>query len=298
MASRSSFRALLAAGEPVVTPSAHDALSARLIELAGFPAIAIGGLPMLASQQAIPDIGLATLPDMVEGARVIMRGARLPCGIDVDDGFGDARHVVRTIRALADLGIGAVILEDQLRAAKKPGEARTSALETIGGMQAKLRAAVAARATADIVIQARTDAYAAEGLDAAIRRAEAYLDAGAESIFVSGLEEVDELERLGARLGGRTALVAVVTERNVSRWPGPRELGRMGFRQICYPGMLIARAAATMREGLGLLAALNRGEVEPATVPSFAASSRALQYELGLDEWAAHLTRHDVGAAS
>ena len=291
MIGRVSFRTLFAEKTPLVTPSAHDALSAKLIELAGFRAVAIGGLPMLASQQAIPDIGLATLPDMVEGARTILRGTSLPCGIDADDGFGDVRSVVRTVRSFAALGFGCIILEDQLRLGKRPGDSEASALATIEDMQQKLRAACFARGGSDVMIQARTDSLATEGLDGVMRRAEAYLASGAESIFVSGVQNLSDLEWLGKALGGKTRLIAVVGEKNIRDWPPPEELGQMGYSQVAYPNSLIARAAQAMRDGLVDLRQLAEGSQQASDMPNFFESAQRIQTELGLDDWSDLLQR-------
>jgi len=99
MTRRPTLRSLMTAGKPLVTPVAHDALSARLIELAGFRSIAIGGSSMLAARFALPDLGIAALAEMVAGARDILAATTLPCSIDGDDGYGDVKGVVRTVRA-------------------------------------------------------------------------------------------------------------------------------------------------------------------------------------------------------
>jgi len=281
---RVPFRRLLAEHRPLVCPSAHDALSARLIELAGFKAIAIGGLSMLAAQQALPDIGLAALTDMVEGARCIMRGTALPFGMDADDGFGDVKSVFRTAREFAALGAGQLVLEDQLRVGKKPGEAQAPAIAPVADMQAKLRAALHGRGDADLMVIARTDAFAVEGLDGALRRAEAYLKAGADGIFISGLPDTETLARAGNALRG-SVQVTVTTERTMASRPSPAELYDMGFAQVAFPNFLIARIAAVMQSGLAELTAVVEGRARQGALANYADAAQALQGSLGLDDW-------------
>jgi 2-methylisocitrate lyase-like PEP mutase family enzyme len=281
---RVSFRQLLAEHRPLVCPSAHDALSARLIELAGFKAIAIGGLSMLAAQQALPDIGLAGLADMAEGARCIMRGTSLPFGMDADDGFGDVKSVFRTAQEFAALGAGQLVLEDQLRVHKQPGEAQAPALASVADMRAKLGAALQGRRDADLMVIARTDAFASEGLDGALRRAEAYLEAGADGIFISGLPDTETLARAGSALRG-SLQVTVITERTMASRPSPAELYDMGFAQVAFPNFLIARVAAVMRSGLAELGAVAEGRARQGDLTNFADAAQALQGSLGLESW-------------
>ena len=283
---RTSFRTLLEHHRPLVCPSAHDALSARLIELAGFSAIAVGGMSMLASQQALPDIGLAALADMVDGARCIMRGTSLPFGMDADDGFGDAKSVVRTAQAFAALGAGQLVLEDQLRVNKKPSDMQALEVIPIAAMQQKLGAAIHGRGGADLMIIARTDSFASEGIGNALRRAEAYLAAGADGIFIAGLPDLETLRRAGAALRGAVH-VTVVTERHMANWAEPAELYDMGFVQVAFPNLLISRVAEALRTGLADLTEIAAGRRRQNEVPNFARAASGLQGLLGLDDWIA-----------
>jgi len=291
MQNRESFRTLFAHHHPLVTPCAHDALSARLVTQAGFKAIAIGGSAMLAAQFALPDIGLASLSEMLEGARNIMRGTELPCAIDADDGYGDVRSVVRTVRAYEQIGIGSMIFEDQLMTAKKPGEGRATAVVPAEDMEKKLRAAMATRSDPDVVILARTDAYKPHGLDEALRRAERYLKAGADGIFVSGLASLEELRKVGDRLRG-CIQIAVVTERLLPLWPKPSELHSLGFNQIIYPQFIVARMADAVERALVELADLATGTKPPAELESFAAAAEGLQDKVGLRSWSEIAARY------
>src|SRR5690606_4449003 len=110
-----------ASGQPLVTLLAHDALSARLLEAAGFPAFNVGGSSLLASRYGLPDLGLAALGEMADARREMVRAVRIPCLVDGDDGYGDVANTRRTIEVLESLGVGGVLLEDQDRLAKQPG---------------------------------------------------------------------------------------------------------------------------------------------------------------------------------
>src|SRR5258708_24498803 len=124
MIGHKSLRQVAAEERPLVTPVAHDALTARLIARAGFKAIAIGGSSMLAARYGLPDLGLAALGEMVDGAREIVAATDLPCIIDADDGYGDVKSVRRTMELYQRLGVAGIILEDHARDTKQPGDAK------------------------------------------------------------------------------------------------------------------------------------------------------------------------------
>lgn len=283
---RRSLRKLLAQGKPLVTPGAHDVLSARLIEQAGFQAIAIGGLALLVAQRGLPDIGLAALTDMVESARPIVESTELPCGIDGDDGYGDVKSVARTVIAYERLGVASIIFEDQDLRAKRPGEGRTTSVVPADEMLRKLRAALAARRDPDTLILARTDAFRVEGLDAALRRADAYLQAGADGIFVAGLDTPEQLRSVGERFRGAIQ-VATVTERLLPVMPGPAALYELGFSQIVYPQFVTTRMVAAAEAALGELAALAAGRRLPGGIVPDLAHSEQLQALARLRDWLA-----------
>jgi 2-methylisocitrate lyase-like PEP mutase family enzyme len=286
MKTRASFRELFKTHHPLVSPVAHDALSARLITAAGFPAVSIGGLSMLASQFGLPDLGIATLGEMLEGARCVMRGTHLPCAIDGDDGYGDLKSVARTVEVFEEIGIGSIVFEDQSRAHKHPGDGHSSHVVSIGEMRAKLRTAMAARRDPETIILARTDAYPVEGLNGAMRRAGRYLEAGADGIFISSLKTVEELERAGAAFKG-TIQVAVVTERLLDVWPSPAELHGLGYSQVVFQHLLLSHSVAGMQTALADIRALARGERSMSEINRVPNLLSALQEVLGRDEWIA-----------
>ena len=247
-ATRPSWRDLLAAEKPLLLPCAHDALSARLIARAGFKAYSIGGFPLVGARHALPDIGLVALAEMSQGMRDVMAATSLPVLIDGDDGYGDVKNVTRTIRTYEDMGASAIFIEDQV-APKRCGHMAGKDVVPAEFMEKKLRAAAAARRSRDTFLVARTDARAVHGLDEALRRAERYLKAGADGVFVEAPENVDELARVGREFrhvpqianmleAGRTPLIA------------PKELHAMGFAMVAYPTSLIFRVARTIENAL------------------------------------------------
>lgn len=247
--SRASLRSALDVERPLVTPLAHDALSARLIERAGFRAFAIGGSALLAARFALPDIGLAALGEMTDGIRDIAAATSLPFFADGDDGYGDAKSVARTVEAYERLGVGAILLEDQRRERKQPRAERAKGVVDIAEIAAKLRVAMDARREAQTLIIGRTDAYGALGLDAAIGRAENYLALGVDGVFVAGLRTIEEYERVGRELEG-AMLSAAVFEGVDTPWLTPAALGALGYRHVSFPTSLILRSVGVMRQTL------------------------------------------------
>lgn len=289
MIRRTSFRQLYSSHFPLVTPMAHDALSARLITEAGFSAVAIGGLAMLSSQHALPDLGIAGLGEMAEGARCVMRGTHLPCGIDGDDGYGDLKAVARTVEVFEELGLGSIIFEDQARASKLPGETAARNVIETGDMVAKLRAAVAARSDPDTIILARCDALASEGMDAALRRADRYLAAGADGILISGMQSVEGLSRAGNALRGAIQ-IAVITERTLGLWPEPKELYAMGYSQVVFPHLVLSHAVSGISAALRDINGIIQGAMSMAEANRVPGVIGSLQESLGQSRWFAFET--------
>ncbi|MGQ0665176.1 MAG: isocitrate lyase/PEP mutase family protein [Pseudomonadota bacterium] len=248
LARQPDWRSLLAAERPLVLPCAHDGLSARLIERAGFPAYSIGGFPLIGARHALPDIGLAGFGEMSAGIRDIMAACSLPVLIDADDGYGDVKNAARTMRAYEAMGAAAVFIEDQ-RAPKRCGHMAGKDVVPAEIMAAKIRAAAAARRRRETFLIARTDARAVHGLDEALRRAERYLEAGADGIFVEAPATLDELARVGAAFKG-TPQIANMLEGGMTPLIAPAELFAMGFAMVAYPTSLIFRVARTIERAL------------------------------------------------
>jgi 2-methylisocitrate lyase-like PEP mutase family enzyme len=278
-----ALRELHARGRPLITPLAHDALSARLIAAAGFQAFNIGGSAMLAARYALPDIGLAALGEMLAGARDILDAVPLPCMIDADDGYGDVKSVAHTIERYEAIGAAGAFLEDQVRTGKRPGSQAARGVVPLEIMEQKLRAALAARRDPAFVVIGRTDAAGAEGLDEALRRAERFLALGADGVFVPGLKSEAELARVGAAFKGSWNAAVMLEGRGP--WLTPAELFALGFSQVSYPNSLILRTTAAIERGIKRLSELAAGR-------DIAAAKEELPFEtlqkaLDLERWGA-----------
>jgi len=235
----------------IVAPGAYDGFSARLIEAAGFPAVYMTGAGTAASHLGQPDLGLATLTEMANHAGHLASCVTLPVIADADTGYGNALSARRAVREFERAGVAALHLEDQTFP-KRCGHYDDKSVVPVGEMVQKLRAARDA-ANDDLVLIARTDALAVEGLDAAIERGQAYAEAGADVIFVEAPTTEAEIEAVGRRLrhpllinmfqGGKTPLVAL------------DRLARWGYRIAIIPSDL-QRAAIRAMEGV--LAAIKR----------------------------------------
>lgn len=254
-----SLRELHREHQPLMSPLAHDALSARLIERAGFKTFNIGGSALLAARYALPDLGLAGLAEMLAGIRDIVEASKLPCLVDADDGYGDVKSVVRTIQGYETAGVSGALLEDQSRESKQPGAASARSIVPLEIMEQKLKAAMEARHNPDFVIIGRTDAYGAEGLDAALKRAERFLRLGADGIFVAGLKTPEDYAQVGTAFKGAWNCAAIF-EAAATPWLTPAELFNMGFSQVAYPNTLIGRVAKAIEHGLDRLGQLAAGK--------------------------------------
>jgi len=186
------FRQLVEADEILLLPGVHDALSARLAEAAGFSAMTCGGYAATASLLGAPDIAQLSMTEMADMYARLADATTLPILADGDTGYGNAINVARTVRAFERAGVAALFIEDQV-APKRCGHMEGKRVIPVAEMVAKLKAALDAREDQDLVVMARTDARATEGLEAAIERAQIYREAGADLIFVEAPLTVDEM---------------------------------------------------------------------------------------------------------
>jgi 2-methylisocitrate lyase-like PEP mutase family enzyme len=283
---RPSLREALKRETPLVTPLAHDALSARLIEQAGFHAFAVGGSAMLAARHAYPDIGLIGLTDMVDGLRDIAAASSLPFIADADDGYGDVKSVARLVAAYEAIGVSGFLVEDQSRDHKQQRADKAALVVDEAVIEAKLKAAMQARRNPETFVIGRTDAYGPLGLDAALRRAERFLALGVDGVFIAGLRREEDYRRVGAALKG-AYLSAAMFEGGDTPWLTPAELGAMGFTQVSYPASLILRVVQALRDGLSALRRHADG-VEPLAPMARGAELRqVLDSATGLAGWRA-----------
>lgn len=246
---RPSWKSLLNSEKPLLLPCAHDALSARLIERAGFAAYAVGGYALVGSRFALPDIGLVGFGEMSAGIRDIMAASSLPVMVDTDNGYGDVKNVSHTIQGYEALGISALFMEDQT-APKRCGHMSGKSVIDTADMVAKIRAAVGARRNPDTFIIARTDARAVHGLDEALRRGEKYLEAGADGLFIEAPENVEELAKVGRAFQGVPQIANIVEGGGQTPVLPPDELFRLGFQMVTYPTTVLFRVARTIEKAL------------------------------------------------
>lgn len=240
---RPGLRELLARPRPVVAPGAYDALSARLVEQAGFDVVYMTGFGTTASLIGRPDVGLLSGTEMIDNARRIAAAVDVPVIADADTGYGNAINVLRTVQLYEQAGVAGIHLEDQVTP-KKCGHMSGKAVITTGEMVGKLRAAVAARRDPDFLLVARTDAAAVEGLDAAIARARAYADAGADALFVEAPSSEDDIARVADELVGVAPLVFNWAEGGRTPPVALDRIAELGFALVLYPiGTLLAATA-------------------------------------------------------
>src|SRR5215210_8934232 len=185
-ATRPVWKTLLDEGEPLLLPAAHDALTARLIARAGFKAYQVGGFALAGARWAYPDIDLIHFYEENEAIRQIVAASQLPVLVDAGDGFGDVKNVMRTVRGYEELGASAIFIEDQ-ESPISCGQMGKKEVVQVKEMVGKVKAALAARKNADTFILARTDGRSAANVTEAIKRGEAYRDAGADGVYVEGL---------------------------------------------------------------------------------------------------------------
>lgn len=242
-APRARLRELLAGAGPVVAPGAYDALSARLVEQAGFDVVYMTGFGSTASLIGRPDVGLLTGSEMVDNARRIAAAVDVPVIADADTGYGNAINVVRTVQLYEQAGVAGLHLEDQVNP-KKCGHMTGKEVIGTDEMAGKIRAAVAARRDPDLVLIARTDAAAVEGLDAAIARARAYAEAGADVLFVEAPTSEDDIARVADELRGLAPLVFNWAEGGRTPPISLDRIAELGFSLVLYPiGTLLAATA-------------------------------------------------------
>lgn len=246
------FRDLLEGPALIVAPGAYDALSARLIEEAGFPVVYMSGFGTAASLLGRPDVGLTTLTEMVDNARRMAQAVDVPVVADADTGYGNAVNVIRTVREYEQAGVAGIHLEDQVTP-KRCGHLTGKELVSAAEMAGKVRAAVAARSDDHFVVIARTDAATVEGLPSALERARRYHDSGADMLFVEAPTSEADLERVAASLAD-VPLVFNWAETGLTP-PLPIErIRQLGFKMVLFPSSNLYVATDAMRAVLRVIA--------------------------------------------
>ena len=248
---RAALRTLLASPTPIVAPGAYDALSARLIEMAGFDVVYVTGFGSSASLLARPDVGLLGSGEMADQVRRIVAAVDVPVVADADTGYGNAINVIRTVQDYERAGVAALHLEDQV-SPKRCGHMAGKQVVAVEEMAGKLRAAVDARVDPDLVLIARTDARAVEGLEAAIERAWRYREAGADLLFVEALVDVEEIRTVAKELAGVPLVFNWAEGGRTPPMPFD-EIAELGFAMVICPITALLSATQAVASALASL---------------------------------------------
>ena len=227
------LRQLLNRPEIIVIPGVYDCLGAKLAEQLGFEIIATSGFGIAASTLGLPDYGFLTATEMLYSVGRIAQSVTLPLIADMDTGYGNALNVIRTVKDAVQLGLAGILLEDQ-EWPKKCGHFEGKRVIPIAEHAGKIRAAVQARGDSGLVIIARTDARAPLGLDEAIRRGRAYMEAGADILFVEAPQSIEELQSIKAAFPD-VPLVANIVEGGKTPPLSASELQQLGFKIVFFP---------------------------------------------------------------
>ena len=236
------LKARLARGGIVVAPGVYDALTALLATKAGFEALYLSGAAIAYTKLGRPDIGLVSMSEVADTLAHIRERVSTPIVVDADTGYGNALNVQRTVRLFERAGAAAIQLEDQTFP-KRCGHLTDKGVVTTREMVGKIHAAVDARASEATLVIARTDAAAVEGFDAAIDRARAYAEAGADVLFVEAPRTREQLGAVAKALGNRAPLMANMVEGGQTPILSGPELQALGFRLVIFPGAIVRALA-------------------------------------------------------
>ncbi|MDN5926814.1 MAG: isocitrate lyase/phosphoenolpyruvate mutase family protein [Hyphomicrobiales bacterium] len=271
------FRARLASGGAVLLPGAANALAARVIADIGFEAVYLSGAGLTNTYLGMPDLGFVGLSEIAQHTATIRDAVDLPIIVDADTGFGNALNVRHAIRTLERAGASAVQIEDQVNP-KRCGHFSGKDVVGLDEARSRIKAAVEARQDENLMILARTDARATLGLDAAIERAQAFIEDGADITFVEAPENIDEIRAIPQRLEGTPQLVNLVVG---GRTPiiDLSELDGMGFALVLYANVALQGAVHGMQAALGQLRREGKLD-ESGPVASFKERQRLVQKPL------------------
>lgn len=252
MRSTSKLKAILARREALPFPGAANAMFARVIEELGFEVCYVTGAGIANMHLGAPDIGLTTLSEVAGTVAAIADSVSVPLLVDADTGFGNAVNMVRTVKVLERAGAAGIQIEDQVFP-KKCGHFEGKDVVPLDDMVSKIKAAVDSRSDSDFQIVARTDARAVHGIDDAIARAQAFVEAGADATFVEAPVSVDEMARIGREI--HVPQIANIVFGGKTPDPGREALAHMGFAGVLYAN---AALQAALRASYDVLSALKR----------------------------------------
>jgi 2-methylisocitrate lyase-like PEP mutase family enzyme len=231
----------------LVAPGVYDALTGLIAEQAGAETIYLSGASIAYTRFGRPDIGLVSMNEVADTVAAVRDRVSIPIVVDADNGFGNALNVQRTVRVFERMGAAALQLEDQTMP-KRCGHLDGKSLIPSEEMAGKIRAACDARHSEETLIIGRTDAIAVEGFEAALDRAEAYVEAGADILFVEAPQSVDQIEKVVSRLAGRVPLMANMVEGGKTPAVDAAGLERLGYSFVIFPGGIVRAVAATARD--------------------------------------------------
>jgi 2-methylisocitrate lyase-like PEP mutase family enzyme len=271
MSSKQALRDLVQARQGVVVPGAFNALSARIVADLGFQAIYVTGAGVTNMWLGMPDQAFIGLHEMAEHTGRIRDAVDLPLIVDADTGFGNALNTYHTVRTLERAGADCVQLEDQV-SPKRCGHFNGKEVISTQEMISKVKAACDARNDANLMIMARTDAAATEGLDAAIERAQRYAEAGADLLFVEAVTTLADIKALPQRLSSPQLINMVIGGKTPVTDAG--DLKTMGYALILYANAALQGAVAGMQNALRHLRSVGRLDEDPSRVVSFAERQR------------------------
>ncbi|MEM1114187.1 MAG: isocitrate lyase/PEP mutase family protein [Pseudomonadota bacterium] len=235
---RSQLRKQLGKNRLLKVPGIYDGLSALLVEQAGFPAAFLSGACLSFARFGRPDMGLVSASEVSETIAILRDRVSLPLIIDMDTGFGNALNVQRTVRDFERAGASALQMEDQ-QAPKRCGHMAGKSVISCKEMVGKIKAALDARQDDDTLLIARTDALGVNGLDDALERAEAYLEAGADALFIEAPQSTKQMRKIGKQFKGRAPLVHNMVEGGNSPTDDVRVLESLGYHIALYPASLL-----------------------------------------------------------
>lgn len=286
----SGLRALLNGPGIVVAPGIYDGLSALLVEQAGFKAAYLSGASLCYTRYALPDIGLVSMSEVADTLGAIRERATLPIIVDIDTGFGNALNVQRTVREFERRGASALQIEDQVTP-KRCGHLRDKALVRSDEMVQKIKAALDARHSAEMLIIARTDSIAVEGFDAALERAEKYVEAGADVLFVEAPESEAQMAAVTKRFGARVPVMANMVEGGKTPILPADKLAQLGFKLVIFPGGTVRALAFLLRDYYAQLQATGTTDSFRPRMLDFAGLNKLL----GTDSFLSQGKRYDPG---
>lgn len=289
MRSTEKLKAIMARRTAVTFPGAANAMFARVIEDLGFEAIYVTGAGLANMTLGVPDIGLTTVTEVANSVAAISDATSLPMLVDADTGFGNAVNMVRTVRLLERAGAAGLQIEDQVFP-KKCGHFSGKDVVPLEEMVQKIKAAVDARHDQNLQIVARTDAAAIEGIDRAIERAHAFIEAGADCTFVEAPTTTDELARIARELP--VPQIANIVFGGKTPDPGRERLADMGFSAVLYANAALQAALKASYEVLGAL----KRDGSLAGVADRLASFEERQRAVAKGQWDALETRYRVGS--